>query len=153
MNNYDDLTNKFNSLLVDYLNTFNYIEVNVGLCIRYLSDIGIEDMNKKISKMSFEKKIEHLLKLTSADENKKDLYTWSQDAHEKRHERNMYMHGQWKFIPHIQSIEFRIAPWVKEKYSNVYPGICIPLGTFEDIVLDIKDCFNKFNALRTKYGI
>lgn len=153
MNNYVDLTNKFNSLLVEYLNTFNYIELNVGLCINYLSGIDTEDMNKKISKMSFEKKIEYLLKITSSDDSKKDLYTWSQDAHEKRHERNMYMHGQWVFIPHIECIEFKIAPWVKEKYSNVYPGICIPLDKFEDIVLDIKDCFNKFNVLRTKYGI
>jgi hypothetical protein len=154
MNNYDDLKNKFNSLLVEYLNTFNIIELNVGLCIRYLSGLDIQNMDNKISKMSCESKIEYLLKLTSSDDDKKDIYTWCQKAHEKRHERNMYMHGQWRFIPHLEeNVELRIAPWVVEKYKDIYPGTRITLQNLEDIVLDIKDCFKQFNVLRTKHGI
>ena len=154
MNKHMESKNKFNSLLVEYLNIFNFIELNVGLCIRLISELSAEEMNSKIEKLSFEKKIELLLKLTSGESDKKDLHEWCVEAHEKRHERNMYMHGQWCFFPHLEEgVEFLIAPWVKEKYAALYPGPRFTLHKLECIVNDIKGCFNKFNKLRIKYGI
>ena len=153
-NNCMESKNKFNSLLVEYFNTFNYIELNVGLCIRFLSGLSYEEMNSKIEKLNFAKKIEILLKLTSAELDKKDLHEWCIEAHKKRHERNMYMHGQWHFIPHLEEgVEFSIAPWVQKKYAALYPGQRIALHKLECIVDDIKSCFDQFNRLRTKYGI
>jgi len=154
MNNKEDLTHKFNSLLVEYLNTFNYIELNVGLCIRYLSGLDTQNMDNKISKMSFDKKIKYLLKLASDNDNRKDLYSWCEEVNDKRHERNMYMHGQWNYIPCFEKgVEFSIAPWTREKYADVYPGRRFTLDKLEEIVSDIKTCFKQFNKLRTKYGI
>ena len=95
-----------------------------------------------------------MLELTSAEENKQDPHIWCKDAHAKRHERNMYMHGQWSFYPHLeQAVEFLIAPWVKDKYAKVYPGSRITLYELESIVSDIKSCHEKFHELRRKYAI
>ena len=154
MNKNIELTDRFNSLLVEYLNTFNLLELNVGLCISHLSKIEQHEIYKKINKMSFEKKLEYLLELTSSEENKQDLYFWCKDAHSKRHERNMYMHGQWYLIPHLdQCVEFRIAPWVKDKYANVYPGSRFTFHQLESIVTSMKSCLEAFFDLRKKYGI
>ena len=104
--------------------------------------------------MSFEKKLEYLLKLVDIEENKNDLQLWCRDAHAKRYERNMYMHGHWQFFPHLEeNIEFLIAPWVKDKYEKIYPGSRFNLQKLEEIVSDIKGCFNQFQNLRKKYGI
>jgi len=149
----NQLVRKFNGLLVDYLNTFNLLELNVGLCVRFLSSLDTEDANKKLEKMSFEKKLEQLLDLT-ASENGSEIHKWCEEAHAKRHERNMYMHGQWEFFPHLdESVEFSIAPWVKEKYSSIYPGNRFSLQKLESIVLDIKASFQQLMLLRRKYGI
>lgn len=154
MDKNNDLRNKFNSLLVDYLNTFNFLELNVGLCITHLSELETHEIHKKIEKLNFAGKIEYFLKLIGSENNKKDLHTWCEDAHSKRHERNMYMHGQWTLFPHVeQCVKIEIAPWVKEKYVNIYPDRRFTLLELEGIVTDIKKCFEQFQALRTKYGI
>ena len=144
---------KFNSLIVEYLNTFNYLELNVGLCIRHLSSLGIEGADRKLERMSFEKKLKWLLKLTKT-ENSEDLHAWCQEAHEKRQERNMYLHGQWAFFPHLEEgVEFFVAPWVKKKYVNIYPGSRFNLQKLENIVADIKSCFEQLQILRRKHDI
>ena len=148
-----NLSNKFNGLLVDYLNTFNYLELNVGLCIRHLSDLDTFQADKKLERMAFEKKLKWLLEISS-EEVRDDLHEWCKEAHAKRHERNMYMHGQWAFFPHLEKgVEFHIAPWIREKYENVYPGSRFTLKNLENIVLDIKSCFKQLQSLRRKYGI
>ncbi|MDF2182607.1 hypothetical protein [Neptuniibacter sp. CAU 1671] len=147
------LKNKFNNLLADYLNTFNFIELNVGLCIRHLSPLGLEESDKKLEKMSFERKLECLMDLSPVD-SKRDLHEWCADAHEKRHERNMYMHGQWAFLPHLEEgVEFLIAPWMKQKYAAVYPGSRFSLEHLEIIVSELQACFKSLQLLRRKYGI
>ena len=104
--------------------------------------------------MSFEKKLEYLLKLANIEEDKTDLKSWCREAHAKRHERNMYMHGQWQLFPHFEkNIEFLVAPWVKQKYEKIYPGSRFTIQKLEEIVSEIKTCFNQFQAIRKKYGI
>lgn len=147
------LKNQFNSLLAGYLNTFNFIELNVGLCIRSLSPLGIDESDRKLAKMSFEKKLEYLIDLSPID-SKNDLHAWCANAHDKRHERNMYMHGQWAFLPHLEEgVEFHIAPWMKEKYAAVYPGSRFSLNHLERVVSDLQACFKSLQLLRRKYGI
>jgi len=153
MRDSNDLMNKYNSLLVDYLRYFNLLELNVGLCIRRLSGIDESEIHRKLDKMSFEKKLEYLLELSSK-ENDSELKNWCKEAHARRQERNMYMHGQWAFIPHLEEgVEFLLAPWVEEKYCNIYPGKRFTLEKLESIVLDIRACFNDFNKLRDKNSI
>ena len=85
---------------------------------------------------------------------KQDLHDWCKDAHEKRHERNMYMHGQWAFLPHLEeAVEFTIAPWMKEKYAGIYPGTRFSLSHLEMVVSDLQSCFKSLQSLRRKYGI
>lgn len=155
MHTNDNQENKFNSLLVEYLNTFNRIELNVGLCLSCLPDVDTQDMNNKLCKMSFDNKIECLLRLTSADYNKKDLHTWCKYAHEKRHERNMYLHGQWEFIHRNEKqISFSIAPWVKDKYEKIYPGRMFTLNKLEDLVSDLRDCSEELGKIvKSIFGI
>jgi hypothetical protein len=145
--------NKFNSLLVDYLNTFNYLELNVGLCISHLDSLSMDESYKRLEKMNFDRKLEKLLELTNFIATS-DLHDWCKEAHEKRNERNMYLHGQWIFFPYYdKGVEFSIAPWMRKKYSDIYPGIRFSLQEFESIVLDIKKCFERLQILRRQYNI
>ena len=144
---------KFNALIVEYLNTFNYLELNVGLCIRYISEMDLESANTKIGKMSFERKLEYLMSILNKDIGE-DLRLWCEEAHSKRHERNMYMHGQWALFPYYdECVEFSIAPWVRERYEKIYPGSRFSIEKLETVVSDIKHCFEEFQKLRRKYSI
>lgn len=62
--------------------------------------------------------------------------------------------GQWAFAtPWGFRVELNLAPWVKEKYADVYPGDRFMPVQFEIIVSDIQSCFSQFNKLRDKYRI
>ena len=144
---------RFNRLLVDYLNTFNLLELNVGICIRSMWDLKTRDADRKLERMNFDIKLEHLIKL-AWNEQRSDLLAWTKAAHEKRHERNMYVHGIWACLPHLErGVEFIVAPWMKAKYEAVYPGERFTLEVLEGIVQDIKSCFSELQSLRRKYGI
>ena len=57
MKNHADSINQFNSLLVDYLNTFNILETNIGLCISRLENNGIDAAYNKLKNLSCEKRL------------------------------------------------------------------------------------------------
>ena len=121
MKNHTDLINQFNSLLVDYLNTFNILETNIGLCISRLENNGIDAAYNKLKNLSCEKKIDYLYKIVRTEKKIKDikeLEDWCINAHKARNERNKYIHGCWSYLPHLEeSVELVVSPWQKEKYG------------------------------------
>jgi len=157
MNKKPESAEEFNSLLVEYLNTFNLLEKNVGLCISHLEDSSTEDVYKSLANTSCEKKIENLYEivktknLLKSDGNLKELKDWCENAHQMRHQRNKYMHGHWSFLPHLEhGVELNVAPWVKEKYGGS------ERMSFQDlnaIVQEIKECFKQLCDIRRKNGI
>ena len=117
MSNKLDSKDKFNSLLVEYLNTFNLLETNIGLCISHLEDSSIEDNYKLLAKTSCEKKIEYLYeivkseKILNSDSDLQALEEWCINAHKMRHQRNKYIHGHWSFLPHLENgVKLTVAP-------------------------------------------
>ena len=80
---------KFNSLLVEYMNIFNHLESNVGSCITLLEDSSREDSYLSLAKASCEKKIEKLYKIVQSKNilkstiNLKELEKWCKNAHTK----------------------------------------------------------------------
>ena len=148
---------EFNSLLVEYLNFFNLLEENVGLCISHLEDSSIEDSYKVLEKTSCKKKIENLYeivnqkKILKSESNLQELKDWCESAHQMRHQRNKYIHGHWTYLPHLENgVELRVAPWVKEEYGG---SERLSLQELSIIVREIKDCFEQLMLIRQKNGI
>lgn len=147
----------FNSLLVEYLNTFNQLEKNVGLCIARLEDSSIEDGFKKLATTNCEMKIEKLYKfvkskkILKSESNLQELKDWCESAHQMRHQRNKYIHGHWTFLPHLENgVELSVAPWVKEIYGG---NERMSLQELSNIVQAIKDCFEQLVLIRRKNNI
>lgn len=159
MNNYTNSIEEFNSLIVEYLNYFNLIEINVGLCIAHLETLDRDAIYKKLARLSFEKKIECLYSLTSnnvviADKNGlKEIEDWCSKAQTERHQRNRYMHGHWCYLPHLEEgVELNIPPWFREKYSESHEKR-MSMDKLRKIVEGIRSCFNELNVIRDKFRI
>ena len=155
MKNSIEPTDKFNSLLVEYINTFNLLEGNVGSCITTLADSSREYSYKLLAKTSCEKKIENLYKIVQSKDtlkntrNLKELEEWCENAHKMRYQRNHYMHGVWSYLQHHDRVELYLAPWFREKFEG---STKMTLQEFADIVQGIKDCFQQLMAIRQKNG-
>ena len=148
---------RFNSLLVEYLNTFNLLETNVGLCISHLVDSSVEESHKLLARTNCEGKIKRLHEIVKSRNilkskiNFQELEDWCADAHQKRHQRNKYIHGHWTFLPHLENgVELNVAPWIKEKYGA---SERMSLQELDVIVHELKDCFRQLMAIRQNNGI
>ena len=151
-----DPRDKFNSLLVEYLNAFNLLEMNVGSCIRFLDDSSKEDSNRSLARTSCEKKLESLYEIVKSksilksERNLQELETWCENANKMRHQRNSYIHAVWSFLPHLDRVELSVAPWFRAKYQG---SLEMSLQEFSVIVQEIKDCFEQLMVIRRKNGI
>lgn len=147
---------KFHSLLVEYLNTFNLLEMNVGACISFLETSSREDSYLSLAQTSCKRKIENLYeivkttKILKSSRNLQELEEWCENAHQMRHQRNYYIHGVWSFVPHLDRVELNVAPWFKGKYEG---GSRMNLHEFSIIVQELTDCFIKLKQIREKNGI
>ena len=157
MSKKNEPTDEFNSLLIEYLNTFNLLEENVGLCISHLDEKSKEDSYKSLAKSSCEKKIEDLYEIIKSEKilisksNLQELKDWCKSAHQMRHQRNKYIHGHWTFLPHLENgVELSVAPWVNEIYGG---SERMSLQELSNIVQEIKDCFERLVVIRRKNDI
>ncbi|MEH6626552.1 MAG: hypothetical protein V7739_08910 [Motiliproteus sp.] len=151
-----DPIDQFNSLLVEYMNTFNLLEGNVGSCIVFLEDSSREDSFQSLAKANCVKKIEklykivHLNNLLKSAKRLSELEKWCKNANQMRHRRNYYIHGVWSYIPHLDRVELNVAPWFRQGYDG---STKMTLQDFKVVVQEIKDCFHKLLEIRAKNGI
>lgn len=153
-----DHESRINAALGKIVRNFNFLEMNLGLCIRclkyrsnpsdsdkYLTRNGIINIVNDIK--SVIEKCEHISD-TSEFEN------WTESLEEIRNLRNYYVHATWEYIPLREEapLEFAIPPWRKEKIQGRENG----LMQIEDLEADAKRvelAFKRFTKIRKKYRI
>ena len=153
-----DPESRINAALGKILRNFNFLELNVGLCLRilenpdnpseshrYLNKVGILEAITKLKRL-----IDKCEKISDTSE----FHKWIEHAEEIRLLRNYYVHATWEYLPLRKDapLGFRIPPWRKEKIMGDIQGNM----RIEDLEADaerIEEVFNDFMAIRKKYGV
>jgi len=147
---------RINAALGKILRYFNYLELNLGLCLRSLENPGSpEDSHSYLNRAGLPQTIERLTQLLDECEHVPDtseFQDWAKRAEESRLLRNYYAHATWEYLPlrNEAPLGFRIPPWRKELIKGNHRGTM----RIEDLEADayrIETTFNEFMKIRKKY--
>lgn len=152
---------RFEKALVRLIQSFNYLDTNVGLCISHL--LYPSEPTKAyavLAKMTPEKRLERLKKLLEAaemnveKEAQEELSEWYQNAADVREIRNRYVHGNWEFLPlrHEAPVGVSAPPWMKEKLGSL-ANETMSLERLERVASEIESVAKEFIQLRRKYRV
>jgi hypothetical protein len=145
---------RINLALGKILRYFNLLELNLGLCIRWLEHPGeVELSHAWLAKSSVQEKVERFCRLVRERdllEDQSELDAWYQAARDIRELRNFYAHGTWEYLPLCKDapVGFRIPPWRSESIQ----GNASPRMTLESLQADAEATqavFEQFLRLRT----
>ncbi len=154
---------RFQKAMFNLLQSFNYIDLNVGLLIAATPGQGsTEDLYKKLSQKSFDQKMkwfslllnESALSEHIGEQGVSDFKAWYASAHEARELRNRYVHSIWRFNPMRRGspVEISAPPWMEgilgDKRSEV-----MSLSELEARAAMVESAFKAFNKIRKKYGV
>lgn len=154
---------RFNKALVKFIQNFNCLELNLGLCINYLHSYpdpasvsnDPESFYPQLMTMTCEQKISklrHLLSIRNIEI--KELDAWFESAALAREKRNRYLHGIWEYLPTRQEkpVGFRCPPWWREKYGDESKEE-FSLDEFDAVAEKMKNVFIEFQNIRRKLNI
>lgn len=156
-----DPTARFERALVRLIQNFNYLDLNVGLCLSHLLNPGkAEDSYPLLAKMTTEKRFSRLKKLFDEDgglavkEAQVDFSEWYQNAMKVRNIRNRYLHGCWELLPlRTQTpVSLRSPPWMKEKLGSSFHET-MSIEELETVADEVGSAFNELMRLRKKYRV
>jgi len=149
---------RINAALGRILRNFNFLELNLGLCLRllenpdkpgelydYLRNTGIAKIIKRLQRVLGE--CEHISDTSKYDE-------WMEEVDRIRLLRNFYVHATWEYLPlrHDAPLGFRVPPWKEE----LIDGKCQGKMTIEDLEEEansVETVFDNFMAIRKSYGV
>jgi len=154
---------RFEKAIFNLLRSFNFIDLNVGLLISYISrNDGIDVAYKRLSKMTFDKKMKcfnSLLEKGVLNEHlgEKGVYEfkeWFLQAHEARRLRNRYVHAIWRFNPSMigKPVSISSPIWMK----HILEGETVENMSLLDLekkASNVEKSFKDFCNLRKKYRI
>ena len=153
-----DHESRVNIALGKILRNYNFLELNVGLCLRCLENPEDPSAShpylNKVGMPQAILKLKNLLDSCDHINDTSEFQEWMKLAEETRALRNYYVHGTWEYLP-LRSdspLGFRIPPWRKEVINGSSHGVM----KLEDLEADadlIELVFNKFMAIRRKYGV
>ena len=152
---------RFSLALVRLLNTYNYLDLNLGLSIRFLENpSNPEASDKKLANMTTEQKLvlwQSLLvkgEWVTTPEQLSELEDWAKRANTSRHTRNRYVHGRWQILPLRQEkpVGLAVPPWWKDK-TDAEVTDYMSLDELESVADEMEDMFKEFNQLRNKHNI
>jgi len=156
-----DSTARFEKALVRLIQSFNYIDTNIGLCISHL--LNPSDPTKSypsLAKMTAEKRIKKLKNLLedtniAVSENARtEFMMWYESAVNVRNIRNRYVHGNWEFLPlrHEHPISVSAPPWMRKPLGPL-ASESMSLSQLEIIVDEVEDVFQKFMQFRRRFKL
>ena len=158
MNSDIDPETRINIALGKVLRYFNFLELNLGFCIRSLENPEEpEQSHLELYQSSIKDKLK-LFKDLLASQNlitdQEEFDTWYQEVGDARCIRNYYVHGTWEYLPlrSEKPLGFRIPPWRTEDLRGE-TKLSLSLDELEADAQQIQLVFEKFEALRRKYGI
>ena len=160
LNKYEVVEHEFAMAFARYVNLFNMLERNIGLCIRYKQvQPEFRATAKQLDNLSFNGKLERLT--TIVDQNgfdiskkglKKDYARWLQLMDKSREARNLYVHGDWYVcVEAKQPIQFTPLRWVERENEDRTERMT--MDEFLARMKELDHVSEQFHLLRQKYGI
>jgi len=153
---------RFEKALVRLIQSFNYLDTNVGLCISHLSHpTDPTRAYSALAKMTAEKRIERLKKLLLdasdieiSEKVRSKLLAWYENAAEVRSIRNRYVHGNWEFLPlrHRVPVGVSAPPWMKDKLGPLAHET-MSVEQLESVAEKVEAVFKEFMQLRGNLGV
>ncbi|WP_200254128.1 hypothetical protein [Thiococcus pfennigii] len=153
-----DYEARINAALGTVLRYFNFLELNLGLCIRFLENpADPEKSHAKLGKTSIQEKLDRLTNLLVKKKlitDREEFDVWYQEAKEARCVRNYYVHGTWEYLPlkTEKPLSFRLPPWRSENLRGE-EKLTMSITELEQDAQDIREAFEKFMSLRQKYNV
>jgi hypothetical protein len=157
---YEVVEHEFSTAFANFINQYNLLELNIGLCIRsqmVRSEYRVTD--KQLDTLSFHGKLERLTKLV--DQNSfmiskkglgKEYHAWLLSMNQMRTMRNSYIHGYWDVYPSVERpIRFKPMLWEEPKARNCYQEMT--LLEFLEQMTEFNLTFKEFFRIRKKFGI
>ena len=153
-----DHQTRINAALGKIIRNFNFLELNLGLCLRMLTNPKDPSTSHTyLKKAGVPGAIERLKDLLDECEHVPDISEfekWIVRADRIRQLRNYYAHATWEYLPLREEapLEFRIPPWRTETINGNDHGAM----RIEDLEADanrVERVFNDFMKIRQKYGV
>ena len=153
-----DYESRINAALGKILRNLNFLELNLGLCLRALAHPSNPSASHGLLKRAgMPETIERLKKLLAGCDHIPDISAfeeWATRAEEIRPLRNYYVHATWDYLPLRKGapLEFRIPPWRTEHIEGRSQGEM----RIEDLEADaehIEAAFDEFQSIRRHYGV
>ena len=145
------------------MQTFSYIELNVGLCIRRLvNQNDWKAAHPLLDRLTTHQKLEALKELLFyrfSEDNPKlvsDFDEWFKKAAKIKSSRNRHVHGLWEYNRMIDDkpIQFRPIVWspgVGKPISEKDEVLRLSFSEFEQIVKGMTTLLDEFSRLIQKY--
>ncbi len=147
---------RFALAITSLLKSFNFLELNVGLCIAHLENISNpRAIYPELAKMSAEAKLDRLQSLLTKEERlidpiiKSEVIKWFARAHNARYIRNRYVHGHWDYLPlrAERPVEFQAFPWMEDRLGDDARQQ-MTLADLECVATDLEEVFQAFMRIR-----
>ena len=153
-----DYESRINTALGKILRYFNFLELNLGLCLRALaSPTDVNASHSLLRHLGMSGTINRLRTLLREYEHITDIDAfekWAMNAEKIRPLRNYYVHATWEYLPRRKGgpLAFRIPPWRTEQIKGRSQGAM----SLEDLEADaerVKTVFEEFRSVRRRYGV
>lgn len=153
-----DHESRINAALGKTLRYFNFLELNLGLCLRALADPSdVSVSHSLLRRLGMPETIVRLRKLLEKCEHIPDTKAfekWVLRAEDIRPLRNYYVHATWDYLPLRKEapLEFRMPPWRTEQIGGRSQG---PMR-IEDLEADaerVESVFEEFQSIRRQYRV
>ena len=160
-NKFLDPEPRINSALGELLRSFNFLDLNLGLCISHLENPGEpQKSHTSLANMSTHRKVQRLHTLIEQGEyiasgKRRSAYDkWHESTNHCRLIRNFYVHGVWEYLPmrSHDPLGFRVPPWMKHTLG-VESEKTMSLVEFEDSVAKVTAVYKGFMEIRRNNGI
>ena len=152
---------RFSIALAKFLKFFNLLEKSLGLSISHLENPSNPKKSyPKLVASTAEQKIETWLSLLVESRkivkksHQNELEHWKKAVHELRFFRNLYVHGNWEYLPLRRDapVGVRFPIWWHEKLGED-AFETMTLGEFESSANEMKMVFNQFMDIRKKHAL
>lgn len=160
LDSYDVVRYEFTAAFANFINQFNLLEINIGLCLRLSpTNPELRATNKQLDSLPFHGKLELLTMLvdqnafvTSKKGLRKEYHAWLLSMNQMRAARNSYIHGYWDVYPSVER-PIRFRPMVWETAGERNGAEDMTLLEFLEQMEGFNQTFKQFFDIRREFGI
>lgn len=149
---------RINAALGKILRNYNFLELNLGLCLRFLENPNNPEASHKYLRRSnlpqIVKRLKKLLVECEHITDTNEFNEWINRSEDIRLLRNYYVHASWQYLPLNDDgkAKFSTPPWRKEKNKGDIEGR-MRIKDLEADANRIEAAFKEFMEIRLKYKV